>query len=165
MVCGSQRTGDDTSLLFDRYSGMIFKIAYSYTGNREDSEDILQEVFVRYLKSRVRFLSEEHAKAWFIRVAINCAKTLVSSSWRKKAVLLEEVGGDEPDAPELSEVLAAVMSLPKIPRLIAHLYYYQELSVKEISEYMKIRESTVKSHLFRARNTLKTILKGEEFGV
>lgn len=163
MVCESQRTGDYTNRLVDKYSDMIFKLAYSYTRNRQDSEDILQEVFVRYLKSKTVFKSQEHEKAWFIRVAINCSKTLLSSSWRKNALLTEEVIEDAMNTKDNSgEVFAAIMSLPTVPRLIIHLYYYEEFSVKEISSYTKIKESTVKSHLFRARNSLKNILKGED---
>jgi RNA polymerase sigma-70 factor (ECF subfamily) len=166
MVCGSQRTGDYTSRLIDKYSDMIFRLAYSYTQSREDSEDILQEVFLRYLKSKIVFMSQEHEKAWFIRVAINCSKTLLSSSWRKKTLLYEDVAADIVNSPDdTGAVLAAVMSLPPVPRLIVHLYYYEELSVKEISLCTKIKESTVKSHLFRARNTLKSILKGEDIDV
>ncbi len=154
----------DPGTLIQKYSSAVYRVAYSYTGNRHDAEDIMQEVFLRYLKKLRSFSSPEHEKAWFLRVAVNCSKSFHSSAWRRKIIPIEDcgdlAGDDEPNGSQLP-VFEAVMSLPPKQRLCVHLYYYEDLSIKEISETSGMPESTVKSHLFRARAALEQKLKGD----
>jgi len=150
--------------LIEKYSSTVFRLGLSYLGNRHDAEDIMQEVFLRYLRKPRLFFSEEHEKAWFIRVAINCCKSFSTSAWKRKIVPLEDFS--HLPAPEISDssnvsVYEAVMALPPRQRLCIHLYYYEQLPIKEISRSTGIPESTVKSHLFRARAALEQKLKGE----
>jgi RNA polymerase sigma-70 factor (ECF subfamily) len=152
--------------LIEKYSTTVYRLGLSYLGNREDAEDIMQEVFLRYLRKPRSFASEEHEKAWFIRVAINCCKSFINSAWKRKIVPFEELGNQP--APEEADgsgtsVYEAVMALPPKQRMCIHLYYYEELSISEISKLTGIRESTVKSHLFRARASLEQKLKGDYF--
>ena len=60
-----------------RYSDMVYRLAFARTGNTADAEDVYQEVFLRYLRSDPQFTSEEHRKAWLLRVTINCAKSFM----------------------------------------------------------------------------------------
>jgi len=151
-------------LLIEKYSSAVYRVAYSYTGNRNDAEDIMQDVFLRYLKQSRTFSSSEHEKAWFLRVTVNCCKSFHSSFWQKKIVPIEDV---EHLADKLEEntselpVFEAVMSLPPKQRLCVHLYYYEDLSIKDIAVTSGMPESTVKSHLLRARAALEQKLKGE----
>ena len=64
-----------------RYSDMVYRLAFARTGNTADAEDVYQEVFLRYLRSDPQFTSEEHRKAWLLRVTINCAKKLHAAPW------------------------------------------------------------------------------------
>lgn len=144
--------------LISKYFNMVYKIALSRTGNVHYAEDVVQETFLRYLKTDKNFETEEHLKAWLIKVTINCSKNIFLSSWYKKSVpLTDEIIFD---SPEKSDVYFAAMALPKKYRTVIHLFYYEDFSVRQISETLGIKESTVKSQLHRARELLKDNLKG-----
>lgn len=147
---------------FALYGDMVLRLAIARTGNREDGEDLLQEVFVRYIRSGTLFDSEEHRKAWLIRVTINCAKSLAASAWKTRKVTLEDCF-TEALPPEKGEVYYAVMSLPPKYRTVVHLFYYEDMSTKEIASVMGCADATVRSLLARARKKLGKILKGAGF--
>lgn len=150
-------------MMFDRYADMIYRIALLRTRNRSDAEDIVQEVFLRWLKSTPRFTSEEHCKSWFIRVALNCSHSLIGSKWHLNIVPSDEVGAICADMDRASsEVYTAVLELPLKYRTAIHLFYYEGYKVKEIAKMMHTRENTVKSWLLRAREMLREVLKEEE---
>ncbi|MBE7057112.1 MAG: RNA polymerase sigma factor [Ruminococcaceae bacterium] len=151
--------------VFDLYGDMILRLAMARTGNRQDGEDLLQEVFVRYIRSGIVFESEEHRKAWLIRVTINCSKSLMKSGWKTRHTSLEECHGMYDEIDRASEVYDAVMQLPARYRTVIHLFYYEELSTKQIAESMDCSEGTVRSLLSRGRKKLQKILKGEELRV
>lgn len=146
--------------LIEKYFDMVYKIALSQTGNVHHSEDITGDVFLKFLQCRKKFESEEHIKAWLIRVTVNSSKGLFSASWYKKTVPLEEdLPVEMPE--EESEVYLQVMKLPKKYRTVIHLFYYEDMSVEEISSSLNIKSSTVRSQLFRGRQILKEKLKGD----
>ncbi len=154
----------DYSEIIEKYSNTVYRICLSYSGNRSDAEDIMQEVFLRYLKKPRSFATPEHEKAWFLRVTVNCCKSFFTSAWRKRIVSLEEYEHlpspqDVPDD-KGSQVYEAVMALPPKQRICVHLFYYEEMTIKEIAGTIGAPESTVKSHLFRARASLEEVLKG-----
>ncbi|MFG6394465.1 MAG: sigma-70 family RNA polymerase sigma factor [Lachnospiraceae bacterium] len=76
-------TGYNLEEFFKRYSDMVYRIAVSYSNDVQMAEDIVQEVFLRFLKKKPGFKNNEHEKAWFIRVTINCCKSFLSSAWVK----------------------------------------------------------------------------------
>ena len=165
-TCKSQRSGGYTEALVDKYSGTVFRLAYAYTSRREDAEDIMQEVFLRLVRSAPDFESEEHEKAWLLRVTANCAKTSLTSAWKRRVSL---PGEDAAEAAEESaeerivareSVLEEVLKLKPKQRLAIHLFFYEEKSIKEIAGLTGWNESTVKSHLFRAKGALSSALKG-----
>ena len=146
----SLRTNDSVDEILDTYGRMVYRLAYARTKNRYDADDVMQEVFLRYIRSGKEFADEEHRRAWLIRATINCSKTLLEDTLTTE---LEEK----------SEVYYAVMDLPVKYRTVIHLYYYEDLSVSQISGLLKTKETTVKSQLHRARSLLKETLKGELF--
>ena len=117
-------------------------------------------IFVQYFSNRKEFETEEHVKAWLIRVAINKAKNINASFWRKNKVTLDEtmetLAFETEDSKELFET---VMKLPEKYRIAIHLFYFEDYTVKEISEILKTSESNVKVRLSRGRNLLKETLK------
>lgn len=145
--------------LLKNYSEMVYRLAFSQVKNRSDAEDVFQEVFLRLVKKKPTFESEEHCRAWLIRVTINCAKNVSRCAWFRHTVPLE----DSPvfDTPEEKDVCGAVFELPPKYRAVIHLFYYQDMPVKQISEVLHLKESTVTSQLCRAREMLKQKLKGE----
>lgn len=69
---------------FRKYADTVYRLAFVRTGSRSDSDDILQEVFLRYMKVWQNMQSEEHVKATLIRITVNCSNSLLSSLWLKK---------------------------------------------------------------------------------
>lgn len=152
-------TDEQINDMISRYSNMVYRLALSRTKNIHDAEDIFQEVFFRLINKKPEFLSEEHKKAWLIRVTINCSSKLVTSSWFKRTVPLEE--NLKFDTKEKSDVYYAVLELPLKYRTVIHLFYYEDLSITQISDVLSVKSSTIKSQLLRARQMLKIKLKGE----
>lgn len=145
----------------ERYGDTIFRLAYSYLKNRADAEDVMQEVFLRLMKAGPVFESEEHAKAWLLRVASNCASDLFRLPWRRREEPLED-NLPAPEEPGPGSVTEAVLALPARYRIPIHLYYYEDYSVAEIAKIIGKSEGTVKSRLFRARKLLRAKLEEEK---
>ena len=165
----SLRSRDDFEQVLELYNKMVYRLAFARTGNVQDAEDVLQEVFLRYIRANKTFNDEEHRKAWLLRVTINCSKTLVTSSWNRRRSDEETddscFGTDDRQferSDTKSAVLEAVKALPEKYRVVVHLFYYEELSVEEIGRITGSGLSAVKTRLHRARNMLKNILKEEE---
>lgn len=141
-----------------RYQTMVFRLAYSYTRSRSDAQDLCQEVFLRYFCSRPPFASEEHRRAWLLRVTVNRCKTHLTSWWVRRTVPLDDrIPVPEPEPLALDE---ALRQLAEKDRLVIHLFYYEECSTREIARMMRTTEGAVRTRLTRARQRLGDILKG-----
>ncbi len=151
---------DEFIRIFNLYKNDIYRLSYSYTKNISDSDDVVQNTFIKlYKNNELLEKSDKEIKKWLIRVAINECKNLILSSWKKKITALtdrEENIGEEVDH---NEILDAVFKLPKKYRIVLYLYYYEGYKVKEISSILKISESNIQVRLLRARKQLKEILK------
>ena len=140
------------------YQTMVFRLAYSYTRSRSDAQDICQEVFLRYFCRRPPFTSEEHRRAWLLRVTVNRCKSHLSSWWVRRTVPLDDrIPMPEPEYQELDEVLRR---LPEKDRLVIHLFYYENCTTREIARMMHCTEGAVRTRLTRARQRLGDLLKG-----
>lgn len=144
------------------YSDMVFRLAFARTGNQSDAQDIMQEVFLKYIQDDTMFESREHLKAWLIRVTINTAKNLMTSAWHQRTAQLDEADAVVVEIKEKSNVYYAMLELPEKYRDILHLFYYEDYSIEEISRILEMNESTVKSRLRRGRQKLREILGGDE---
>lgn len=152
------RNNNVTEEILERNSATIYRIAYLRTGNTHDAEDIMQEVFLRFVRYKPQFQNLEHEKAWFIRTTINRTKSFFTSAWKRRTVALDDDIAVNDVIPE-DNILDAVMSLPKDISTAIHLYYYEDMPVKDISEMMHKSESAIKSLLFRGRKMLKISLE------
>ncbi len=151
-------------LMIEKYSPVVYRMAYSMVKNTQDAEDIHQEVFLKYLGKRPEFESEEHAKAWFLRVTINLAKNLWKTAWRQRVVSLGEVDREETETQqEEDQLIETVKKLPQKYRTVVHLFYYEEYSLEEIVVILKAKPSTVRTRLTRARQKLRELLKEDEY--
>ncbi len=149
---------NDKREIVEKYFDMIYKLALSQTKNRDSADDVVQEVFLRFLKSDKDFQSDEHIKAWLIRVTVNCSHNVFSNSWAQKtAPLTEDIVFD---TEEKGDVYYAVLELPQKYRAVIHLFYYEDMSIEEISKALGTNQSTVKSQLSRGRKMLKNMLEG-----
>ncbi len=142
----------------EKYFDTVYRLALSQTKDSHKADDVLQDVFYKYIKTDKEFQSEEHIKAWLIRVTLNCCKSMFTSSWFKKTVPLSEDLVFE--TPEQSDVYSAVAKLPQKYRAVIHLFYFEDLPVKDIAKVLKTKETTVKSQLHRGREMLKNMLGG-----
>lgn len=151
-------SNDSKREIVEKYFDMIYRLALSQTKNREHADDVVQEVFLRYIKTDKVFESEEHIKAWLLRVTINCSHNVFSNSWMQKTVpIFEDIVFD---TEEKSDVYYAVMELPQKYRAVIHLFYYEDMSIDEISKTLGVNSSTIKSQLSRGRALLRKKLEG-----
>ncbi len=148
--------------LIERYQGNLFVAAFQICKNREDAEDVVQDTFLQYHLSKKEYESEEHVRAWLLRVAINKAKNVNLTFWRRNKQSLEDYMEDLTfEAKEDSDLFEAVLALPEKYRMVIHLFYYEDYSVKEIAGVLKVNENNVKARLSRGRKMLKQALKEE----
>ena len=151
----------ETQALAETYRDRLFAAAFQVCGNAADAEDAAQEALLRYHISEKQFESEQHIRAWLLRVAINCAKNVSRSFFRRNTVPLEDyMDSLEFDSGESREIFREVMNLLETYRLVIHLYYYEDYSVAEIGRILGLTESNVKVRLSRGRQLLKKALQG-----
>ena len=150
----------ETQALAETYRDRLFAAAFQVCGNAADAEDAAQEALLRYHISEKQFESEQHIRAWLLRVAINCAKNVSRSFFRRNTVPLEDyMDSLEFDSGESREIFREVMNLPETYRLVIHLYYYEDYTVAEIGRILGLTESNVKVRLSRGRQKLKKALQ------
>ena len=146
------------------YSDMIFGVAMRYVRNRTDADDVYSDVFYRYFRRERSFDSEEHRKAWLLRVTINASKEfLMKRQYHEE--LNDDMFSDEdifaPASTSMDDIIAvraALRELDETHREIIELYYLNGLSVPEIAQMLQKSVNTVKSQLLRGRKKLKAIL-------
>lgn len=148
-------------IIFNLYKNDIYRLAYSYTKNISDSDDITQNTFIK-LYNHIDILNkqDQDIKKWLVKVTINECKTFLLSSWKKKIIAFTEkeentLSTTLPD----NDLLEAILQLSKKYRTIIFLYYYEGYKIKEISEILNISVTNVQTILSRARKKLKEILK------
>ncbi len=145
----------------EEYSNMVYRIAFMKVKTKEEAEDIYQEVFFKLTQKMPKFKSEEHKKAWLIRVTINISNNYLKSAWRRKKVDLDEnMEYIKDDFNNFSNVYDEVRKLPEDYRLVIYLYYYEGYKISEISSIIKKKENTIKTWLSRARELLRQRLEG-----
>lgn len=140
----------------EKYSNDVFRAAFCYVRNFADSEDIMQETFLRLYKSEQSFKTDENVKAWLIRVAINISKDFLKSSWIHRRDELDEgmIYEDERD----KSLTEAMEGLKPDYRAAIYLHYYMGYSVKETAAIMGITETNAKARLKRGRDRLRDFL-------
>lgn len=148
--------------VFRAYGDRLFTVAFNLCQNRADADDVVQDTLVKYYTLDKEFEDETHLKAWLIRVAVNRAKDITTSFWRRNKVEWEDHMDELPfQEPEDSRLFEAVMGLPEKYRLVIHLFYYEDYAVEEIARILRRPAGTVKSQLNRGRKLLKEMLKEE----
>lgn len=148
--------------LFEKYQNNLYAVAFNICKNAEDAKDVVQDTFIQYHLLRKEFDDEQHIRAWLIRVAINKAKNINRSFWRKNKRPLEEYMETLTfETPESEELFETVMALPEKFRIVIHLFYYEDYAIREIADILKISESNVKVRLSRGRSLLKEKLQEE----
>lgn len=145
----------------EKYMDTIYRVAYSWTKNPNDANDVTQDVLIHLFKTTKEFESDFHLKNWLIRVTINQCKMLFRSPWNKMEDLGEYANTLGFEEESYLDLFRAVMNLDKKYRIPLLLFYYEGYSTAEISSILKIPEKTVSTRLFRAKAKLKDYLKEE----
>ena len=141
--------------LAETYRDMVYRVALNFHRNPQDAEDTLQEVLLKLYLRQEPFEGPLHARNWLIRVTLNQCRSLWRGPWRRQ-VPLEELAASIPFASrEESGLFQAVMALPERHRTALYLFYYEDLSVREIAELLRISETAVTTRLSRARRALR----------
>lgn len=144
------------------YQSNLFAVSFNICKNAQDAEDIVQDTFVQYYTTKKEFESEQHIRAWLIRVAVNKAKNVTRTFWRRNKISIEDYMETLVfETPEAENLFETVMHLPEKYCIVIHLYYYEDYTVREIADILKLSESNVKIRLSRGRALLKEALKEE----
>ena len=156
------RSEEEVNRAVELYSDTVRRICMIHLKNHADTEDIFQNVFLKYVLSSASFENREHEKAWFIRVTINACKDLLKSFFRSKTVPLDEnmelpaeIDSDD------KEVLEAVLSLPKKYKDAVYLHYYEGYTAPQISRILGKNINTVYTLLTRSKQILREKLGGD----
>lgn len=153
------RDVSETNRAIDLYADTVKRICFLYLKNKEDTEDIFQNIFLKYMTHAPNFKNETHEKAWFVRVTLNSCKDLLKSARRKNIPLTDMLeAADVP--PEDTGILQAVLELEENYRNVVYLHYYEGYTAEEISKLTKTNKNTVYTLLARARAQLKEKLTG-----
>ena len=146
--------------VIQREKDLVYRLAFSQCHQKDQADDIFQNVMYRYLKGKPTFESLEHEKAWFIRVTLNCSKTSLKSFWNNKVEEIDEQAYIfEKKEIDLTPYLN---KLPKKYNAVLYLFYYEGYSTNEIASILKENHNTIKSQLIRGRKLLKKKL-GDDF--
>lgn len=141
---------------------MVYRIALARVGNKWDAEDVFQEVFITYCQKKPEIRDEEHRKAWLIKTTMNLSKKVIASTWRKKVTIDAEVkiaNIYEFESKHENDIFAAMSQLADKYKMVLYLFYFEELSTKEIAKVIAVREGTVRMRLSRARDMMKEKLE------
>ena len=162
-MCLQSFDSEGINSIVDKYSDMVYRLAFARTRNKENADDIFQEVFLRYIRKQPKFENEEHEKAWFIRVTINCSKNLFNFL---KRVNFEEFDENISEESKPDEIMDEFLDmLPIDYRTVIHLFYYERISTADISKLLNKKESTVRMQLTRARRMLKDMMEEAKINV
>lgn len=143
--------------ILERHADMVFRLCTVYMRNKADAEDIFQTVFFKLYKANPKFNGEEHVKAWLLKVTANECKNRLKSFWHRNIIAVDEVVLPVKDKDD-REIIESLLILPLKYRNALYLHYFEGYTIREISQILKLNESTVKTHLRRGRESLKTLL-------
>lgn len=146
---------------YNQYANMIYRLCFSFLKNKEDTEDAVQSVFIKYLKRRKKFENENHEKAWFIVTSSNVCKDMLRLSWRKHNINIDTYDfiSDTEDTVD-HDLYMEIMNLPDKYKTVVYLYYYEGYKTKEIAEMLHKPSSTIRNYLTEARRHLKKLIGG-----
>ena len=157
------RSEQEVNRAIERYADTVRRICMLHLKNRADTEDIFQNVFLKYLLHTAPFADDEHEKAWLIRVTINACRDLLRSFFRSRTVPLDAVAEQAAELPpDHREVLDAVLSLPQKYKDVVYLHYYEGYAAPEIGRILGKNVNTVYTLLNRAKQQLREKLGGED---
>jgi RNA polymerase sigma-70 factor (ECF subfamily) len=158
----SRNGKSDFEIVYDRYSGLLYRLALSHLQNAHDAEDAVHDVFAKYISEPHKFKDEEHEEAWFVKVTVNHCRDLLRKKKYRNHLSLDEIHHLKTEEAESSGVLEVVGKLSERYKAVIILHYLEGYSVDEISFMLGISVSAVKMRLSRGRDLLKNLMEKED---
>lgn len=156
------RTNKEIMEIYDRQVDTVYRVCYAFMKNPADAEDMTQETFLRLMSNEKPFADERHEKAWLIVTASNLCKDALKKWWRRHEDIEDYLNLPQQTGEDRSDVLSAILALPKDYKDAMYMFYYEGYSTGEIAKYLNCPESTVRSRLSRGRKRLTTMLGGAD---
>lgn len=154
---------DCVESIVQKYSDTVYKLAFARMRTKEDADDVFQEVFLSYIKNAPEFENDEHEKAWFVRVTLNCCKDIWRTRERQDSISLDECENICSDKTVSVSLESALSQLDESDRTLIHLYYYEGYSCREIAKMLEKSGAAVRMQLSRARKALKNYIEEDGF--
>lgn len=151
----------DINLIVEEYADTITRICYSYGKNYDDTQDIMQNVFLKLMCANPEFDSKEYEKAWIIRVTINECKDFLKNIFRRHTSLEEAQEIPIEEKEDLSYIREAVLKLPDKYKSVIYLFYYEGYTAVEIAGILHKKVNTIYTWMNRARQMLKDMVGGD----
>lgn len=156
-----RRTNEEITEIYRRHVDTVYRVCYMFLKNVPDTEDAVQSVFLKLIRSGPRFADGEHEKAWLIVTAQNHCKNALKYWWKRKRSDFSRISeGFFVQKPPTGEVLEMLLALPDKYKIVLYLFYYEGYSSKEISSLIGIKDSTVRARLRIGRKHLQFKLTG-----
>lgn len=157
------RTDQEIIALYEKYVDMVYRICFSYLKNTFDTEDAVQDTFIKLIRHSKSFASPNHEKAWLIVTTVNTCKDALRRSKNQDVPLdeYEDCLATFDTDPASRDILDAVCALPPKYKSTVYLYYYEGYSSEEIASFLHKPASTIRNYLHEARALLKKQLGGD----
>ena len=155
------RTNNNIAEIYERHVDTVYRVCFMFMKNVPDTEDAVQNTFIKLIKEKKMFENEEHEKAWLIVTASNLCRNTLKHWWRKNVDIASVTETEALQNNKTDETLEYVLNLPEKYKTVIYLYYYEGYSSGEIAKILKRNESTVRSHLRTGRQLLRDRLGGD----
>ena len=156
------RTEKEIIQIYNRQVDTVYRVCYSFMKNRPETEDMVQETFLRLISSGKHFENERHERAWLIVTASNVCKDTLKSLWRRYEDIEDHLNIPQAGDDGENSVMEAILQLPQDYKDAVYMYYYEGYSTAEIAQYCGCADATIRSRLSRAKKRLLSLLGGEE---
>ena len=158
----SSRTNKEWSDIYNRHVDTVYRVCFMFLKNPADTEDAVQDTFIKLMNHAGDFESEEHEKAWLIRTASNRCRDFLRHWWRRNLELDSANEVAAPSEQELDETLEKVLALPEKLKTAIYLYYYEGYKTTDIAVMTGKKETTIRGYLHRGRQILKIRLGADD---
>lgn len=157
-MTSSLRTDEEIEKIYYRHVDTVYRVCFSFMKNAADTEDMVQETFLKLVLSEKQFESERHERAWLIVTASNVCKDELRR-WKRRMEKIEHcLLSEKTEHSEVTEdrgMMELILALPEKYKTVIYLYYYEGYHTPEIAQMLRCPEATVRSQLARARKLLK----------
>ena len=155
--------------LVDEYGNKLLRTCYLILKDKEEAEDVVQETFIRVFKKIDTFKGKSGLYTWIYSIALNLSRDKMRIKQDTLTLIDEWIGNDDVESHVEMKIdrellRKEIFEMNSLYREVLVLFYFEEFSIKEISNLLNEKEGTIKSKLSRGRNILReSLLKGGQF--